>query len=243
MLEGGSTGGLLLNPIDGIARLPPARNPAPPWSRRAREATAAAHGGSNVSHPAVAPVVVDPNAPRDVYLGSDCFENARAHWFLFVPSQTHPSIGKVIQVTGNPWVGFGFQVKLNYCSQSQALAGVHSETPGQPQYRITQMVRLGSTAPSNVVDDYVPSPLSGPQLRDFPVDKLEGAAYDLGLPYRDPNAVLPDPSDPVWRGKVPHPQIERCQGWVKRVVERWVELDLLDGEAIEALKNGRSFGI
>ncbi|KAF8902801.1 hypothetical protein CPB84DRAFT_834019 [Gymnopilus junonius] len=46
---------------------------------------------------------------HDIFLGYECYENARAHWFIFIPSLTISKIWKVIQVVGNPHIGFEFQ--------------------------------------------------------------------------------------------------------------------------------------
>ena len=103
---------------------------------------------------------------REIYLGYTCFESSRAHWFLYIPSLTKTSLpsftpmGKVIQVTGNPFTGFGFQVKLNHNAAQQ------------PD---THYLSLGSVPANAIIDDYKPNPLSGPELRDRPVpgDRLE----------------------------------------------------------------------
>ncbi|KAF8341827.1 hypothetical protein F5887DRAFT_372055 [Amanita rubescens] len=112
------------------AVLPISRGPPPPWSRRARVATAGPDSGlgstaaNNAITTSVLPIAV-PNTRRELFLGYKCYENARAHWFIFVPPITVPIIGKVIHVTGNPHIGFGFQIKLNYDSTLSLSSTTH----------------------------------------------------------------------------------------------------------------------
>jgi hypothetical protein len=166
---------------------------------------------------------------RSLLLGYKTYENARAHWYLFVPSTTNPAVGKIIHVTGNHHSGFGFQIKLN---QNVLLSIRHG---------YTHFVSLGSVAADQVVDDYEPNPDSGPIIRDYPIDGIETIAYNQGLPYRDPNAILPPVGDPIWAHS--HPQFERCQEWTRRLVYRLVELGHLQPMAIQALNTATSFGL
>jgi len=165
---------------------------------------------------------------RELFLGYTCYENARAHWFIFIPSITIPIIGKVIQVTGNPHTGFGFQIKLN-CDSTVSMSGT------------THFVLLGSVPTDQVVDGYTPQLDNGPVLRDYPIDGIEVIAYNHGLPYRDPNAALPPIGDPIWAQSVP--QFERCQEWTRKLVHRLVELGYLQPTAISALNTATSFGL
>lgn len=171
-------------------------------------------------------------AHRHVYLGFNCFENARAHWFLYIPYPSHldahNNIGKVIQVTGNPFVGFGFQIKLNHNALQQ------------PE---THYLLLGTVPSSTIVDDYQPNLLAGPEFRDQPLagDKLEQIAYDLGLPYHDPSAVLPPAGDPLWLK--PHPQFERCQEWTRKLISCYVNEGILPPSALEVPDKATSVGL
>ena len=192
---------------------------------------AAASALENVNSEALPSSVSDQ---REIYLGYTCFESSRAHWFLYIPSLSKTSslsltpMGKVIQVTGNPFTGFGFQVKLNHNAAQQ------------PD---THYLSLGSVPANAIIDDYKPDPLSGPELRDRPVpgDRLEQIAYDLGLPYQDPSATLPPPGDPVWLK--PHPKFERCQEWMRKLVRRYVEEKLLPSSALAVLDEAISVGL
>ena len=167
---------------------------------------------------------------RELFLGYTCFENARAHWFIFIPSITIPIIGKVIQVTGNPHTGFGFQIKLNYNS-----------TPDLSLLGTTHFVPLGSVSADQVVDNYMPRVGYGPTLRDYPIDGIEMIAYNQGMPYRDPNVALPPMGDPIWAQSLP--QFERCQEWTRKLVHRLVQLGHLQPTAISALDTATSFGL
>jgi hypothetical protein len=146
----------------------------------------------------------------------------------FIPSTTIPIIGNVIQVTGNPHTGFGFQIKLN-CDSTLSASD------------ITHFVPLGSVSADQVVDDYTTQVGYGPTLRDYPVDGIEMIAYNQGLPYRDPNAALPSVGDPIWAQSLP--QFERCQEWTRKLVHRLVQLGHLQPTAIPALNTATSFGL
>lgn len=139
-------------------------------------------------------------------------------------------MGKVIQVTGNPFNGFGFQIKLNHNAIQQ------------PD---THYLLLGSipVPPHVLVEDYTPDPLSGPEFRDRPVsgDRLEEIAFDLGLPYRDPSAALPPPGDPVWLK--PHPKFERCQEWMRKLIKRYVNEGILPPSALDVPDKATSVGL
>jgi Family of unknown function (DUF6540) len=38
----------------------------------------------------------------------------RSHWAIFIPSPTKPTVGKLIQVLGTPFTGYGLEFKRNY---------------------------------------------------------------------------------------------------------------------------------
>jgi hypothetical protein len=38
----------------------------------------------------------------------------RSHWALFIPYTTDSSVGKLIQVLGTPFTGYGLEFKRNY---------------------------------------------------------------------------------------------------------------------------------
>lgn len=58
--------------------------------------------------------------PRQIYLlafpvsKATKMNGGRAHWAIFVPNIDSSTKGKVIQVTGNPFMGFKFEFKRNY---------------------------------------------------------------------------------------------------------------------------------
>ena len=93
------------------------------------------------------------------------------------------------------------------------------------------------------MDGYTPRPGCAPEYRSTPLpgDAIEQASFELGLPYREPGAVLPPVGDPVWRGPVR--EFERCQEWCARLVRRLVERGYLEENAISALGEVTSFGI
>jgi len=46
----------------------------------------------------------------------------RAHWAIFVPTIDSSTKGKVIQVTGNPFMGFTLEFKRNYDIENESRA-------------------------------------------------------------------------------------------------------------------------
>ncbi|KAF8888913.1 hypothetical protein CPB84DRAFT_1785949, partial [Gymnopilus junonius] len=56
--------------------------------------------GANVEglNPVTSVFAANPHRPSPT---RTCYESARAHWFIFIPSPAIPNIGKVIQVVGN----------------------------------------------------------------------------------------------------------------------------------------------
>ncbi|KDR72749.1 hypothetical protein GALMADRAFT_764225 [Galerina marginata CBS 339.88] len=152
--------------------LPQASSPAPIWSRRARLAR-----GMKSATPETAAIASatapQPTTLREICLGYTCYENKRAHWYIYIPSTTDLGLGKVIQVTGNSWIGFGFQVKTNFSIRTKRSENEHC-------------IRLGYVTPDLVVDDYTPDAECAADIRSHPVDKIEEVAYNLGLPIQNP---------------------------------------------------------
>jgi len=185
--------------------------PIHPWSRRAKQ----------VLRPARPPI--DPREPRPIFIGAQCYERKRAHWFIFLPVQDAET-GRVVQVIGNVWHGFGFEIKDNY------------DFATNPAKRYL----LGHIQPTLIVDSVASN--HAPQVRSLACaeDIVERIAFNTGLPYRDPNAIPPDPDDPIWL--LPHRQFERCQEWTRRVVGRLVESGALPEEALSQLNVVPSVG-
>lgn len=210
------------------ARLPTSTRPPPPWSRRAR----LAGGSTGSAQPIVAqPPVAVSSQGRDIVLGYKCYEGKRAHWFIFVPSVTVPSVGKIIQVTGNPIAGFAFQFKDNYNSAPrERVAGT-----------MVGYMKLGTVQNSLVVDPYEPNPSNGPTVRSAPVDTLEQIAIMQGLPYRNFNVQPPPPNDPAWN--FPLPNFERCQDWTRNYVQNLVNRQILPPSALQVIQSAPSFGL
>lgn len=75
----------------------------------------------------------------------------------------------------------------------------------------------------------------------MPGDRLEEIAFDLGLPYRDPSAVLPPAGDPVWLK--PHPQFERCQEWMRKLIRCYVDTGILPPSALDVPDKATSVGL
>lgn len=217
--------------IDSMS-LPQASSPAPPWSRRAREArevaAAANSSTATAANPSTIPSTISqPVAQRQICLGYNCYENSkRAHWYLYIPSTTDSNIGKVIQVTGNVWDGFGFQIKTNFNIRDTYDHYIH----------------LGYVLPDLIVDDYTPDAYRAADIRSHPIDAIEQVAFDLGLPVQNPEATLPPHDDPVWN--LPNRDFERCQEWIGKLVGVLVEKRrYLDPAALSALDNATSFGV
>lgn len=51
---------------------------------------------------------------RTIYLLSYTALRSARHWAIFIPNANSPTKGKVINVTGSPFTGFGLEFKRNY---------------------------------------------------------------------------------------------------------------------------------
>jgi len=66
--------------------------------------------------------------PRQIYLlafpvsKATKMNGGRAHWAIFVPTIDSSTKGKVIQVTGNPFMGFTLDFKRNYDIENDSRA-------------------------------------------------------------------------------------------------------------------------
>ncbi|PCH36276.1 hypothetical protein WOLCODRAFT_82202 [Wolfiporia cocos MD-104 SS10] len=102
---------------------------------------------------------------RAVYLMSYNSRVSPAHWAMWIPSVTRPSLGKVIHVTGDVATGFRHEFKRNYVP----------ETTGRP-HTFTLLARVPA---EHIVDVLGDGRFS---LDTTPVDAIERQALAVKAP-------------------------------------------------------------
>ncbi|KAJ7632185.1 hypothetical protein FB45DRAFT_831183 [Roridomyces roridus] len=187
----------------------PAERPIPVWSRRYKELNK--------------PMAKEEKAPqrsatRSLFLGYNCHETRRAHYFLFIPYLIDDAkTGKLINVSGNPWNSdFTLEIKTGFDRKTSPVLG-----PTRSHY-----IYLGEISADDFVDEEHYNIRNTPNAND----RIESIAASIPLPYRAPGATPEHPDDPMWLR--PHPRLERCQEWTNRLVQSLVDAGLLGASAL-----------
>ncbi|KAH6665751.1 hypothetical protein B0J14DRAFT_605808 [Halenospora varia] len=133
-----------------------------------------------------------------------------AHWALFIPSLSSNSKGKLIQVLGTPFTGYGLEFKRNYDLDTIA--------------EKFQKYSLGDVE-DGFVEDVVGDGTSS-------IDNVARDAIEKEAKRIDPPGVSKEPLNPGV-GK-------RCQEWTRELVERLVERGILEKHACDVLDEAKS---
>lgn len=113
--------------------------------------------------------------PRTIYLiTSRNAASQRAHFAIFVPSETNPDKGTLIQAVGAPMTGYILEFKRNYCPSEDSLER-HTLFP------------IGEVDSSHIVDS-----TDGTKTSDAtPTDDIEVAAAQIPTPGISDNFLAP----------------------------------------------------
>ncbi|RDL39283.1 uncharacterized protein BP5553_03623 [Venustampulla echinocandica] len=154
---------------------------------------------------------------RPIYLVSYNNRLFPAHWGLWVPSYEAGeagNMGKVIHVEGDARNGFVHGFKRNYDMATSE--------------RAKELVLLGWTDSVNVVggDNY------GPLVIDtIATDVIERLALDVPAPGPSLRAAGSSSSG----GRRTRVDIQNCQTWVRQFVEKLIESEILEVDALSKL--------
>ncbi|KAF2494217.1 hypothetical protein BU16DRAFT_528356 [Lophium mytilinum] len=131
-----------------------------------------------------------------------------AHWALFVPSTPSSRTGKVIEVVGTPYTGYGLQFKRNY--------SIDTET------RRHQLLQIGEVDAEHVEDMDGAGETEKVMLDIDARDALEREAKKVTAPG-------------VGKQPIVMFEYENCQSWLKEYVAWLVKRKMLGEEAIGVL--------
>ncbi|PMD52752.1 uncharacterized protein K444DRAFT_572203 [Hyaloscypha bicolor E] len=132
----------------------------------------------------------------------------RSHWALFIPYTTDSSVGKLIQVLGTPFTGYGLEFKRNY-----NLTLITEKL---------EKVFLGEVAEKWVQADDDEAG-DGKTITDVtPRDEIERLAKRIEVP-----GISKEPLNPLVG--------RRCQEWTRELVEVLIGKGILNEGAIGVL--------
>ncbi|RSL69736.1 hypothetical protein CEP54_002105 [Fusarium duplospermum] len=141
-----------------------------------------------------------------------------AHWVIWIPSQSDPNIGKIINAAGDVLTGFDITFERNY--------NISAEN------RPHQVISLGQVEDGDVVD--VPGDGSHRVESESQGDLV---AWD---PIEEAGLSIPAPVKslrPVSSSSHSRVEIRNCQTWVCEVVEKLVQDGIMHESALEVVQN------
>ncbi|KAF2998850.1 hypothetical protein E8E13_003352 [Curvularia kusanoi] len=131
---------------------------------------------------------------------------------MFIPEAGSSVKGKVIQVIGSPFTGFGLELKRNYNVKNTG--------------RGHELIPLATINDEHITDVIGEDPEK--ETRDITAhDVLEKEAKRIDAPVASRTPL--DPS------------AENCQTWLWMYVEHLVKKELIDEAALDVLKNAKAF--
>ncbi|KAL6306021.1 hypothetical protein BKA93DRAFT_730209 [Sparassis latifolia] len=143
---------------------------------------------------------------RDVYLISYDSPLFPAHWSLWVPLATEPTLGKRIHVAGDAFTGFVHEFARQYSIASTA--------------RKHTLVFL-----AQVQDIHVGDVIDREGCDNEPVDDIERAALSVPAPGKSLNVTGAERMNKV--------HILNCQTWMFQFIEALIAADILLESALE----------
>ncbi|KAJ4314364.1 hypothetical protein N0V84_008944 [Fusarium piperis] len=141
-----------------------------------------------------------------------------AHWVIWIPSQSDLKIGKVINAAGDVLTGFDITFERNYNIAEES--------------RPHQVILLGQVDDAHIVDvpgDGSYRAESESQGNLVAWDPIEEAGLNTPAPVKSLRPVSSSSHSRV--------EIRNCQTWVREVVEKLVESDIMNESALETVWN------
>ncbi|KAE9364649.1 hypothetical protein N431DRAFT_474234 [Stipitochalara longipes BDJ] len=132
----------------------------------------------------------------------------RSHWAIFIPYTSGAPVGRLIQVLGTPFTGYGLEFKRNY-NISTITEKFDKVLLGEVDQKWVQ-----------VGDDETRDGKASTDVN--PRDEIEKAAKRVEVP-----GVSKEPLNPLVG--------RRCQEWTRELVEMLIGKGILDQSAIEVL--------
>ncbi|KAJ3454012.1 hypothetical protein MRS44_018644 [Fusarium solani] len=141
-----------------------------------------------------------------------------AHWVIWIPSQSDPNIGKIINAAGDVLTGFDITIERNYSIAAES--------------RPHQVISLSQVEDVHVVDvpgDGSHRVESESQGNLVAWDPIEEAGLSIPAPIKSLRLVSHSSHSRV--------EIRNCQTWVREVVEKLVQSGIMHESALEVAQN------
>ncbi|KIM36321.1 hypothetical protein M413DRAFT_291446 [Hebeloma cylindrosporum] len=163
---------------------------------------------------------------REVYIISFKVKKGCDHWGVYFPSESTPTKGKIINISGSPYTGYQHEVKHYWDSKLD-----------QSEIRL---YLLGETDASNVVDAEGDGKMK--VVFEFnKADRFEDVANGHPPPVVDsaliPTGTVSEVTLALWYDI---PGMKRCQEWASEFIDDVVKQGLLPESAVEVCAIARA---